>query len=87
MYKSFLLKNGFWTQKNSDKILLKHDDYGSVYAIIEQGRVKIVANRATRYFTNFTELENYLAFLKRSCDFTSILKKIALSRELRGEKR
>ena len=62
MYRSFLLKNNFWAKKgneknpNSEKVFIKHDELGGVYAIIQKGEkkgVKIITDGEAKFFDNF----------------------------------
>lgn len=95
MYRSFLLKNNFWAKKgneknpNSDKVFIKHDELGGVYAIIQKGEkkgVKIIVegDRTEHFFNNFDKLDQFLNNLKQQQDnFVKILKRRSISQRLR----
>ncbi len=93
MYRSFLLKNNFWAKKgneknpNSDKVFIKHDELGGVYAIIQNGEkkgVKIIVDGTEHFFNNFDKLDAFLNSLKQKQDnFVKILKRRSISQRLR----
>lgn len=94
MYRSFLLKNNFWAKKgneknpNSEKVFIKHDELGGVYAIIQTGEkkgVKIIVDGGTeQFFNNFDKLDTFLNNLKQRQDnFVKILKRRSISQRLR----
>ena len=95
MYRSFLLKNNFWAKKgneknpNSEKVFIKHDELGGVYAIIQKGEkkgVKIIVegDRTEHFFNNFDKLDSFLTRLQqRKDDFMKILKRKNISQKLR----
>lgn len=90
MYRSYLLKNGFWAKKKSNnQIYMQHDqNIGGIYAIIEKEglkkRVKIIVSRKEYFFDNFDELDLFLAQLHTSqTDFMKILKRKLISKRLR----
>ena len=93
MYRSFLLKNNFWAKKgneknpNSEKVFIKHDELGGVYAIIQKGEkkgVKIITDGEAKFFDNFDKLDVFLNSLKQKQDnFVKILKRRSISNKLR----
>ncbi len=88
MYRSYLLKVGFWAKKNSSqKVFLKHEQsVGGVYAIIDNVRkgVRIIADGDEHFFNNFDKLDLFLNNLKhRQEDFVKIIKRRNISRQLR----
>ena len=96
MYRSYLLKNGFWARKgnekeenyNREKAFIKHDEYmGGIYAIIQEGEkrgVKILVDCDEYFFNNFDNLDNFLNSLThKQDDFIKILKRKNLSKQLR----
>ena len=93
MYRSFLLKNNFWAKKgnekypNSEKVFIKHDELGGVYAIIQTGEkkgVKIIVDGTEQFFNNFDKLDAFLNSLKQRQDnFVKILKRRSISQRLR----
>ena len=93
MYRSFLLKNNFWAKKgneknpNSEKVFIKHDELGGVYAIIQKGEkkgVKIITDGEAKFFDNFDNLDAYLSSLRQRQDnFVKILKRRSVSQRLR----
>ncbi|TFF99912.1 MAG: hypothetical protein EU540_05995 [Promethearchaeota archaeon] len=93
MYRSFLLKNNFWAKKgneknpNSEKVFIKHDELGGVYAIIQTGEkkgVKIIVDGTEQFFNNFDKLDTFLNNLKQRQDnFVKILKRRSISQRLR----
>ena len=90
MYRSYLLKNGFWAKKNADnRIYMRHDkNIGGIYAIIEkegfEKRVRIIVSSKEYFFDNFDELDFFLAQLHTSqTEFKKILKRKLISKRLR----
>lgn len=95
MYRSYLLKNGFYAKKGnekdpeiSEKVYIKHEmAVGGVYAIIqtnEKKGVKIVVNGEEHFFNNFDKLDSFLNRLKQEQDdFMKILRRKTISRRLR----
>ena len=93
MYRSFLLKNNFWAKKgneknpSSDKVFIKHDELGGVYAIIQNGEkkgVKIIVDGTEHFFNNFDKLDAFLNSLKQKQDnFVKILKRRSISQRIR----
>jgi hypothetical protein len=94
MYRSFLLKNDFWAKKgnekspNGEKVFIRHDLNGSIYAIIppitERRGVKIIANGQEYFFNNFDSLDFFLTKFKQNEDyFQKVLKRKTLSKQLR----
>ncbi|MHA1476911.1 MAG: hypothetical protein ACTSPU_01815 [Promethearchaeota archaeon] len=95
MYRSFLLKNNFWSKKGNEKdenfkgekVYIKHDsEIGGIYAIVNSKRkgVKIIVNGEEHWFNNFDKLDSFLGKLKqREDDFMKILRRKNLSKRLR----
>ncbi len=92
MYRSYLLKNDFWAKKgneknsNGEKIYIKHDLSGPVYAIIQSDKkgVRIVAEGQERLFNNFDKLDLFLNNLKQNQDyFTRLIRRKSISNRLR----
>ncbi len=96
MYRSYLLKNGFWAKKgnekgdlvNKQKAFIKHDEYmGGIWAIIQEGDkrgVKLIVDGEEHFFNNFDNLDIFLNGLaQRQDDFIKILKRKNISRRLR----
>ncbi|TFG15975.1 MAG: hypothetical protein EU535_00005 [Promethearchaeota archaeon] len=96
MYRSYLLKNGFWARKGNEKeenfdkakAFIKHDVInGGIYAIIQEGEkrgVKILVDGDEYFFNNFDNLDNFLNSLThKQDDFIKILKRKNLSKQLR----
>ncbi len=95
MYRSFLLKNNFWSKKGNEKdenlkgekVYIKHDsEIGGIYAIVNTERkgVKIIVNGEEHWFNNFDKLDSFLGRLKqREDDFMKILRRKNLSKRLR----
>ena len=90
MYRSYLLKNGFFAKKNSSyKVFIKHDlNVGGIYATIQDNGVKrgvkIIVNGEDHWFNNFDKLDMFLSQLTQKQDnFTKILKRKNMSTQLR----
>ena len=92
MYRSYFLKKEFWAKKgnekdpDSEKVYIRHDELGGIYAIIqtEKRGVKIIANRKEYFFDNFDKLDFFLNSRKQKQDnFVKILKRKNISKKLR----
>ena len=93
MYRSYLLKNGFWARKgnekdgnfNKEKAFIKHDEInGGIWAIIQERGVKLIVDGEEHFFNNFDNLDMFLNGLaQRQDDFIKILKRKNISRRLR----
>ena len=92
MYRSYLLKNDFWAKKgnskeNSEKVFIRHDQNGGIYATILQGErrgVKINVEGTEHFFNNFDKLDLFLNNLtQRQDNFVKILKRKNISKRLR----
>ena len=93
MYRSYLLKQNFWAKKgnekdlNSEKVYIKHNLSGGVYAIIQNGErkgVKIIYDGLEYFFNNFDKLDNFLHRIEQQQDdFMKILRRKNISRRLR----
>lgn len=82
MYRSYLLKNGFWPKKKTNsEVFLKHDlKIGGIYAIIQKEgfnkRIKIVIRKSVYFFDNFDNLDAFLGQLHASqTEFMHIIKR------------
>ena len=92
MYRNYLLKNGFWAKKgnnqssNCEKVFIRHDINGVIYAKIQQSkkRVEIISNKGIHYFNDFNKLDKYLYRIAESQNtFKNILRKKQISGKLR----
>ena len=94
MYRSYLLKNQFWARKgnekypDAEKVFIRHDDNGGIYATIiqtgEKKGVKIIAGGQEHFFNNFDKLDLFLNNLAlRQDNFVKILKRKNMSQKLR----
>ena len=93
MYRSYLLKNQFWARKGNsrpetEKVFIRHDDNGGIYAtIIQNGEkkgVKIMAGGQEHFFNNFDKLDLFLNDLAhRQDNFVKILRRKNISQKLR----
>jgi len=92
MYRSYLLKRGFWAKKGNKfndekKIFIKHDSVmGGIYAIVEKQNpgVKILTNGEEYFFDNFDRLDVFLNQLQqKQSNFIKILKRRDHSKKLR----
>ena len=95
MYRSYLLKNGFFAKKGNEskniknKIYLKHNpNIGGVYATVlnddVRKGVKIIADGEEHFFNNFDNLDTFLNSLtQKENDFVRILKRKNISKRLR----
>ncbi|TFF96920.1 MAG: hypothetical protein EU547_05765 [Promethearchaeota archaeon] len=92
MYRSYLLKRGFFSSKGNSKsddkkVFIKHDvEMGGVYAIVESKTrgVKILTNGDEFFFENFDKLDVFLNQLsKQQNDFIKILNRKSRSKKLR----
>ena len=94
MYRSYLLKNDFWAKKgnekdpSTEKVFIKHDERGGIYATIinetEKKGVKIITNGKEHFFNNFDKLDAFLSGLRQQQDsFMKIIKRRNISQQLR----
>ena len=92
MYRSYLLKNSFWAKKgnekslNGEKVFIKHDLNGAVYAILqpEQKGVKIIADGQDYFFNNFDRLDMFLNQQRiQQQNFVKIVRRQNISKQLR----
>lgn len=90
MYRSYLLKNGFWPKKKSNsEIFLKHDqNIGGIYAIIQrrgfEKGVKVIVSRKEYFFDNFDDLDMFFMRLHASqTEFDRIIKRKLIGKRLR----
>ena len=92
MYRSYLLKNDFWAKKNcsnEERVYMKHDQYGGIYATILQGEdkskgVQIMVDGDKFFFNNFDKLDFFLNKIShRQDNFVKILKRKNISQKLR----
>ncbi len=92
MYRSYLLKNEFWAKKgneknpNGEKVFIKHDLNGAVYAIISPERkgVKIISDSQEYFFSNFDKLDLFLNRQRlQQQNFVKIVRRQNISKQLR----
>jgi len=92
MYRSYLLKNEFWAKKgneknpNGEKVFIKHDLNGAVYAIIhpEKKGVKIISDGQEYLFNNFDRLDLFLNKQRmQQQNFVKIVRRKNISKQLR----
>jgi len=96
MYRSYLLKQDFWSKKGNEKdenlkgekVFIRHDsEIGGIYAIVsnnDKKGVKIIANGEEHWFNNFDKLDMFLSRLKQNeDDFMKILRRKNISQKLR----
>lgn len=94
MYRSYLLKNQFWAKKgneknpSAEKIFIRHDNNGGVYATIlqngEKKGVKIIVDGNEHFFNNFDKLDLFLnGFIQEQENFAKILRRKNISKKLR----
>jgi len=98
MYRSYLLKQDFWSKKGNEKdenlkgekVFIRHDsEIGGIYAIVSNNdkkgvKVKIIANGEEHWFNNFDKLDMFLSRLKQNeDDFMKILRRKNISQKLR----
>jgi len=92
MYRSYLLKNDFWAKKgneknpNNEKVFIKHDLNGAVYAIIQPERkgVKVISDGNEFFFDNFDKLDLFLNRQRlEQQNFVKIVKRRDISQRLR----
>jgi len=87
MYRSYFLKNGFWSKKGNnndntaEKVFIKHDQFvGPIYATItnvNRKGVKLVVNRKQYFFNNFDKLDAFFEHLNtQQGEFKKILKRL-----------
>jgi len=93
MYRKYLLKRDFWAvpKKNGEEpnCYVKHDVHvGGIYAYLKHRGVKISVQGETRYFNNFSDLDQFLDQLKISTrsensEFMAILNRRTTTKLLR----
>lgn len=92
MWRSYLLKKSFWAKKgnekdpNGQKVFIKHDLSGPIYAIIEpkQRGCQFIADGESYFMNNFDKADMFLnRFNKANEDFMKIIKRKSISRNLR----
>jgi len=95
MFRSYLLKNDFYAKKgneknpNGEKVFLRHDLSGPIYAIVPSKSevrrgVKIIANGQEFWFDNFDKLDFFLTKFQQNEDsFQKMLKRKTISKQLR----
>ncbi|MCF2140296.1 MAG: hypothetical protein K9W44_09610 [Candidatus Lokiarchaeota archaeon] len=93
MYRKYLLKRDFWAvpKKNGEEpnCYVKHDvNIGGIYAYLKHRGVKITVQGETRYFNNFTDLDQFLDQLKLSTraensEFMAIINRRTTTKYLR----
>lgn len=93
MYRKYLLKRDFWAvpKKNGEEpnCYVKHDvNVGGIYAYLKHRGVKITVQGESRYFNNFSELDQFLDQLRMSTrsensEFMAILNRRTTSKLLR----
>ena len=95
MYRSYFLKQGFYAKKGNEKnprgekVFLRHDLSGPVYAIIPpvsevKRGVKIIANGQEFWFDNFDKLDFFFTKFQQNEDsFQKILRRKTMSNQLR----
>lgn len=92
MWRSYLLKKDFWAKKGNEqditgeKIYIKHDLNGPIYAVIKPNErgCQFIADGESHFFSNFDKADNFLnRFNKMQEDFIKIIRRKSLSQKLR----
>lgn len=90
MFKTYLLKKGFWSCKNNPNRFLRHDrNAGGIYARIifndeNQKGLELTVEDKKHFFSNFDELEEFFYKLQqKSSRFITILKRTSMGKQLR----
>lgn len=92
MWRSYLLKQNFWAKKGNeksnfgDKVFIRHDLNGPIYAIIqpEAKGCKIIADGDEYFFNNFDKADLFLnRFNQMHDDFAKIIRRKSISQKLR----